>query len=146
MSTYGGIMLLTAVEYMYIHILWIFFWDEPFLSRFCEIYLSIKHLEILAKFNLLQKLHLCTQTPVCVTNFGPLGEIGANFSLHLTSRTQFAKINSKKVIAEIQCEKHKKSSLTEVNFLNRSLRKGQILWRNNRKITIKWSFSYNSFC
>ena len=41
----------------------------------------------------------------------PLGEIGAIFSLQLSSRTQFTKINNKKVIAENQCEKHKKSSL-----------------------------------
>ena len=42
----------------------------------------------------------------------PLGEVGANFSLQLSSRRQFTKINNKKVIAENQCEKHKKSSLT----------------------------------
>ena len=65
----------------------------------------------MAEFNLLQNLHLCTQKSVCATNFGSLGEIGANFSLQLSSRTQFAKINNKKVIAENQCEKHKKSSL-----------------------------------
>ena len=41
----------------------------------------------------------------------PLGEVGANFSLQFSSRTQFTKINNKKVIAENQCEKHKKSSL-----------------------------------
>ena len=40
-----------------------------------------------------------------------LGEVGPNFSLQLSSRTQFTKINNKKVIAENQCEKHKKSSL-----------------------------------
>ena len=40
----------------------------------------------------------------------PLGEVGANYSLQLSSRTQFTKINNKKVIAENQCEKHKKSS------------------------------------
>ena len=37
----------------------------------------------------------------------PFGEIGANFSLQLSSRTQFAKISNKKVVAENQCEKHK---------------------------------------
>ena len=37
----------------------------------------------------------------------PFGEIGANFSLQLSSRTQFAKISNKKVIAENQYEKHK---------------------------------------
>ena len=78
---------------MYTRTLRIFFWDEPFLSRLYEIYLSIKDLQILAEFNLLQKLHICTQKSVCAANFGPLGEIGANFSLQLSSRTQFAKIN-----------------------------------------------------
>ena len=38
----------------------------------------------------------------------PFGEIGANFSPQLSSRTQFAKISNTKVIAENQCEKHKK--------------------------------------
>ena len=73
--------------------------------------MSIKDLENLAQLNLLQNLHLCTQKSVCATNFGPLGEISANFSLQLSSRTQFAKINDKKVIAKNQCEKHKKSIL-----------------------------------
>ena len=70
-----------------------------------------KRLRQLAGFNLLQNFHLCTQKSVCDTNFGSLGEIGANISLQLSSRTQFfSKINNKKVIAENQCEKHKKSS------------------------------------
>ena len=47
------------------------------------------------------------QKSVCVTNFGPLGEIGANFSPQLSSQTQFATIINKKVITENQCEKHK---------------------------------------
>ena len=81
------------------------------MSRLYEIYLSIKYLDNLAEFSLLQNLHLCTQKSVCATNFGSLGEIGAIFSLQLSSRTQFAKIKNKKVIAENQCEKHKKSSL-----------------------------------
>ena len=59
-------------------------------------YLSIKDLENWAEFNLLQNLHLCTQKSVCARNFGPLGEIGANFSLQLSSRTQLAKINNNK--------------------------------------------------
>ena len=37
----------------------------------------------------------------------PFGEIGANFYLQLSSRTQFAEISNKKVIIENQCEKHK---------------------------------------
>ena len=108
---------------------------EPFLSRLYEIYLSIKDLDNLAEFNLLQNLHLCTQKFVCATNFGSLGEIGANFSQHLSSRTQFAKINYKKVIAENQCEKHKKSSLVNIilfyfilhlHFVNASLKRPRI--------------------
>ena len=67
----------------------------------------------MAEFNLLQNLHLCTKKSVCTTNFGPFGEIGANFSLQLSSLTWFAKIKKNKVIAENQCEKHKKSSLDE---------------------------------
>ena len=66
-----------------------------------------KILKHLAELNLLQNLHLCTQKSVCATNFGPLGEIGANFSPQLSLRTQFPKIISKKIIAENQCEKHK---------------------------------------
>ena len=49
----------------------------------------------------------------------PLEEVGANFSLQLSSRTQLTKINNKKVIAENQCEKHKESSL--VSFLANEL-------------------------
>ena len=57
------------------------------------LYLSMKDLENWAEFNLLQNLHLCTQKSVCARNFEPLGEIGANFSLQLSSRTQLAKIS-----------------------------------------------------
>ena len=52
----------------------------------------------------------------------PLGEVGANFSLQLSSRTQFTKINNKKVIAENQCEKHKKSSLKRVHRVLKTYR------------------------
>ena len=44
------------------------------------------------------------QKSVCATNFRSFGEIGAKFSLQLSSRTQFAKIDNKKVIAENQCK------------------------------------------
>ena len=82
---------------------------NPSLSRLYKIYLSINDFEILADFNVLQNLHLCAQKSVCATKLGPFGEIGAYFSLQLSSRTRFDKINEKKVIAENQCEKHKKS-------------------------------------
>ena len=57
-------------------------------------------------------MHLCAELIAVSMLLEPLGEVGANFSLQLLSRTQFTKINNKKVIAENQCEKHKKSSLT----------------------------------
>ena len=59
-------------------------------------------------------MHLCARLTAAFWILEPIGEIGANFSVQLSSRTQFAKINNKKVIAENQCEKHKKSSLIEV--------------------------------
>ena len=92
----------TACEYS--------FEKNPFCHTY-KIYLSIKDLEILAEFCLLQILHLCTRKSVCTTNFGIFEEIGANFSVQLTSQTQFAKIENKKVIPQNQCEKHKESSL-----------------------------------
>ena len=55
-------------------------------------------------------MHLCAELIAVSMMLEPLGEVGANFSLQLLSRTQFTKINNKKVIAENQCEKHKKSS------------------------------------
>ena len=70
-------------------------------------YLSIKDLEILAKFRLSQILHLCTQKSVCAKNFEPFAEIGAYFPVQLSSRSHFANIENKKVIAENQCQKHK---------------------------------------
>ena len=56
-------------------------------------------------------MQLCAELIAASMTLEPLGEVGANFSLQLSSRTQFTKINNKKVIAENQCEKHKKSSL-----------------------------------
>ena len=56
-------------------------------------------------------MHLCAELTVAFWMLKPFGEIGANFSLQLSTRIRFDKINKKKVIAENQCEKHKKSSL-----------------------------------
>ena len=56
-------------------------------------------------------MHLCGELIAESLTLEPLGEVGANFSLQLSSVTQFTKINNKKVIAENQCEKHKKSTL-----------------------------------
>ena len=60
-------------------------------------------------------MHLCAELIAVSIMLEPLGEVGANFSLQLSSRTQLAKINNKKVIAENQCEKHKKSSLVRLH-------------------------------
>ena len=62
-----------------------------------------KERESLAIFDILQNLYLYVQKAVCATNFGPFGEIGANFSLQM----QFSKIKKNNVIAENQCEKIK---------------------------------------
>ena len=86
------------------------------MSRLYEIYLSINDFEILDEFKILQNLHLCAQKSVCATNLVPFGEIGAIFSLQLSLRTRFDKINKNKVIAENRCEKHKKSSLAVYKF------------------------------
>ena len=61
-------------------------------------------------------MHLCAELITASMMLEPLGEVGANFSLQLSSRTQFTKINNKKVIAKNQCEKHKKSSLVQHLF------------------------------
>ena len=60
-------------------------------------------------------MHLCAELIAASMTLEPLGEVGAKISLQLSSRTQFTKINNKKVIAENQCEKHKKSSLEVFN-------------------------------
>ena len=44
-----------------------------------------------------------------ILDLEPFGEIGANFSLQLSSQAQIAKISYIKVIAENQCEKQKKN-------------------------------------
>ena len=59
-------------------------------------------------------MHLCAGLTTASWMLEPFGDVGSNFSLRLLSRTQFAKIKNKKVIAENQCEKHKKSSLVLV--------------------------------
>ena len=48
-------------------------------------------------------MNLCAGLTAASWIMEPSGEIGANFSLQLSSRTQFAKISNKKVIAENQC-------------------------------------------
>ena len=71
------------------------FETNSFCHAFYENDLSIKDLEKLAEFNLLQNLNLCTHISVCITRFGPFGEIGANFST-FSSGTQFAKFKYRK--------------------------------------------------
>ena len=54
-------------------------------------------------------MHLCAGLTAVSWIMELFGEIGAIFSLQLSSQTQFTKIISDKVIAENQCEKHKKN-------------------------------------
>ena len=76
------------------------FETTPFLSRLYELHLSLKDLEILDEFNLLQNLHLYTQKSVCATSTRPFGEVGGNSPLQLSSRTHFAEIEDEKVIVK----------------------------------------------
>ena len=59
-------------------------------------------------------MHLCAELIAVSMMLEPLGEVGANFSLQLSSLTQFTLINNKKVIVKNQCEKHKNSSLSKI--------------------------------
>ena len=70
-------------------------------------------------------MHLCAGLTAASWIMEPFGEIGTNFSLQLSSRTQFAKISNKKVIAENQCEKHKKLEFSMPMYL---LAKWKIVW------------------
>ena len=46
-------------------------------------------------------MHLCAGLTAASWIMEPFGEIGANFSLQLSLRTQFAKINNKKLSPKI---------------------------------------------
>ena len=81
--------------------MWLFFWDEPFLSRLYDIYLSIKDLENLAEFNFFCKIFIYVHKNLFVPQTLNLLEKWALIFLHnLSSRTQFAKIINKKVISK----------------------------------------------
>ena len=81
-------------------------------------------------------MHLCTELTAAFWTLEPFGEIGANFSLQLSSRTRLDKINKKKVIAENQCEKHKKSSLVRTRILQHQIRiSGILFWDRKPYLT-----------
>ena len=61
-------------------------------------------------------MHLCAELTASSWMLEPFGEVGANLSLQLSSRTQFAKIKNKKVIAENQCETHKKIEFSFISL------------------------------
>ena len=48
-----------------------------------------------------QRVHLCERLTAASWIKEPFGEIGANFSLQLSSRTQFAKLTIKKLSPKI---------------------------------------------
>ena len=60
----------------------------------------IKRLRNLGRIQFIVNLHLYTQESVCATSTRPFGEVGGNSPLQLSSRTHFAKIEDKKVIAK----------------------------------------------
>ena len=60
-------------------------------------------------------MHLCAELTVASLMLELFGEDGAYFYLQLSSRTQFAKIKSEKVIAENQCENIKNRVLLPFN-------------------------------
>ena len=62
-------------------------------------------------------MHLCAELTAASWILEPFGEVGTIFSLQFSSRTHFVQMKIKKVIAEKQCDKHKKSSL-EAYVLN----------------------------
>ena len=101
-----NIPLFTACEYS--------FETNPFCHASTKLTCQLKTV-FLAEFRVLRILHLCTQKSVCATNFGPFGEIGANFSVQLSSRTQFAKIDPFHIVISLSnrssIEKSKKSFL-----------------------------------
>ena len=67
-------------------------------------------------------MNLCAGLTAASWIMEPFGEIGANFSLQFSSPTQIAKISNKKVIAENQCEKHKKLELSISHLFSVSLK------------------------
>ena len=69
-------------------------------------------------------MHLCAELTAAFWTLEPFGEIGAYFSLQLSSRTRFDKIKKKKVIAENQCKKHKKLSLIVIIVPNGNAAQG----------------------
>ena len=68
-------------------------------------------------------------------------KFGANISLQLSWRTHFAQIKNKRVMAEDQCEKHKKSSL--VDYLVKINKKSYF---NNKDILKAIPASSLKFC
>ena len=62
----------------------------------------IKKLRNLGRIQFITKSLSFTQKSVCATCTRPFGEVGGNSPLQLSSRTPFAKIEDKKVIAKIK--------------------------------------------
>ena len=52
------------------------------------------------RIQFIANLHLYTQKSVCATSTRPFGEVGGKSPLQLSSRTHFAEIEDKKVIAK----------------------------------------------
>ena len=74
------------------------FENTHFCTRLCEFHMSIKDLEILDRFNVLENIHLCTQKSVRATCTRPFSEVGGKSPLQLSSQTHFAKSKDKEDI------------------------------------------------
>ena len=88
--------------------LWIFFWDDPFLSRLYGIYMSIKDLEILAKVHIYSKFFIYVHKILLAPQSSDLLEKWALIFLYnFHCNHILLTLKMKKGIVS-ECEKHKK--------------------------------------
>ena len=63
-------------------------------------------------------MHLCAELIAASMTLEPLGEVGAYFSLQLSSRTQFTKINKKKLSPKFNVKNIKKIEFRNCFIVN----------------------------
>ena len=88
----GSFMLYITFEQRDIHHLRIFFFRLPFSVTPIRILPVNKRQIILDEFNLFQNFRLNTQKSISATSTRPLGKVGGQSPLQLSSQTHFAKI------------------------------------------------------
>ena len=77
-----------------------YFLKLPLSVKLIRIIPVIKRLRNLGQIQFIAKSSSIYTKPVCATSTRPFGEVGGNSPLQLSSRTHFAKIEDKKVIAK----------------------------------------------